>query len=145
MLKLMTMVVDAQSKFDQIAALNVHDGQTLFTVVEDPRIAPIGKYLRLFSVEEFPQLINVVRGDMSLVGPRPPLPRKVEPYDSVAHRGFMMRPGLTGLWQVRGRSDLDPIESVRLDIMYVESWSVGLDAQILARTARAVLSSDGAY
>ncbi|MGB7980649.1 MAG: sugar transferase [Candidatus Nanopelagicales bacterium] len=145
MLKFRTMVQDAESQLEKIVALNVHDSQTLFKAVNDPRITRLGAFLRRFSLDELPQLVNVVRGDMSLVGPRPPLPREVEHYDSVARRRFLMRPGLTGLWQVSGRSDLDPIESVRLDTMYVENWSLGLDAQILARTARAVLSSDGAY
>ncbi len=145
MLKFRTMVVDAEEKLDQIAELNVHDSQTLFKAVNDPRVTRVGHFLRRFSLDELPQLINVVRGDMSLVGPRPPLPREVENYDSVARRRFLVRPGLTGLWQVSGRSDLDPIESVRLDTLYVENWSLGLDVRILARTARAVLSSDGAY
>ncbi len=145
MLKFRTMAQDAEARIGELSALNVHDSQTLFKAVDDPRITRVGKFLRRYSLDELPQVINVVRGDMSLVGPRPPLPREVEHYDAVARRRFLMRPGITGLWQVSGRSDLDPIESVRLDTLYVENWSLGLDVQILARTAHAVLSADGAY
>ena len=101
--------------------------------------------LRRFSLDELPQLINVVRGEMSLVGPRPPLPREVDEYESDAVRRLRVRPGMTGLWQVSGRSDLSWIDSLRLDLWYVDNWSLALDAQILVRTVRAVIWGKGAY
>jgi exopolysaccharide biosynthesis polyprenyl glycosylphosphotransferase len=145
MLKFRTMTADAEARRAELEAQNVHDGGTLFKVADDPRITRVGKILRKFSIDELPQLINVLRGEMSLVGPRPSLPAEVANYPLDAHRRFCVRPGLTGLWQVSGRSDLDPEESMRLDTHYVEQWSPGLDIRILARTPKAVLSGDGAY
>jgi lipopolysaccharide/colanic/teichoic acid biosynthesis glycosyltransferase len=111
---------------------------------EDRRTA-IGMFLRRSSLDELPQLINVLRGDMALVGPRPPLPGEVAGYTDGVRRRLLVKPGMTGLWQVSGRSDLSWEESVRLDLYYVENWSLSLDAQILWRTASAVLRSAGAY
>jgi len=145
MLKFRTMYVDAELHRVELDALNQHQGGTLFKIQDDPRITKVGAFLRRYSLDELPQLVNVVRGEMSLVGPRPPLPDEVANYDRDAHRRFRVRPGLTGLWQVSGRSDLSPAESTRLDTHYVEHWSVGMDLQILVRTARAVLSGEGAY
>jgi lipopolysaccharide/colanic/teichoic acid biosynthesis glycosyltransferase len=105
----------------------------------------VGRFLRRFSIDELPQLINVARGEMSLVGPRPPLPREVEAYEPDAVRRLRVKPGLTGLWQVSGRSDLSWDESLRLDLWYVDNWCLVLDLQILMRTARAVLRGAGAY
>jgi lipopolysaccharide/colanic/teichoic acid biosynthesis glycosyltransferase len=105
----------------------------------------VGALLRRFSLDELPQLINVVRGDMSLVGPRPPLPEEVAAYDDVAVRRLRVRPGMTGLWQVSGRSDLSWEESLRLDLRYVDNWSMALDLSILWRTWRAVFRGAGAY
>jgi lipopolysaccharide/colanic/teichoic acid biosynthesis glycosyltransferase len=101
--------------------------------------------MRRFSLDELPQLINVLRGEMSLVGPRPPLQREVDEYEPDAVRRLRVRPGLTGLWQVSGRSDLSGEESLRLDLWYVDNWSLVLDLQILFRTARAVVRGSGAY
>jgi lipopolysaccharide/colanic/teichoic acid biosynthesis glycosyltransferase len=105
----------------------------------------VGVFLRRYSLDELPQLWNVVRGEMSLVGPRPPLPQEVIGYSDDATRRLRVRPGMTGLWQVSGRSDLSWEESLRLDLRYVDNWSLALDATILWRTWRAVLSRSGAY
>ncbi|WP_269451784.1 sugar transferase [Tessaracoccus coleopterorum] len=114
-------------------------------MARDPRITKVGQFIRRFSIDELPQFLNVLRGDMSLVGPRPALPREVAAYDRDAVRRLDVRPGLTGLWQVSGRSDLPWDETVRLDIYYVDNWSMMQDVVIIGRTARAVLSSRGAY
>lgn len=144
MLKLRTMRTDAEKIREQLQDKNEGAGP-LFKMVDDPRITPIGRVLRRFSIDELPQLWNVVRGDMSLVGPRPPLPREVADYDSMAVHRLHVRPGLTGLWQVSGRSDLSWEESIKLDLRYVDNWSIRYDLQILWRTARAVLGARGAY
>ncbi len=112
---------------------------------DDPRVTPVGRWLRRFSLDEVPQLLNVVRGDMSLVGPRPPLPREVAQYAADVRRRLLVRPGLTGLWQISGRSDLSWEESVRLDLHYVENWSLALDLMIIWKTVFAVLQRRGAY
>ncbi len=117
----------------------------LFKMKADPRVTRIGRVLRRFSVDELPQLLNVLTRDMSLVGPRPPLAREVALYSEHVHRRFLLRPGLTGLWQVSGRSDLTWEESVRLDLYYVENWSVAADLNIVLKTAGAVLRKSGAY
>ena len=145
MLKFRTMYLDAEVRRAELESLNVHDAGTLFKIKDDPRITPVGRFMRKFSLDELPQLLNILRGEMSLVGPRPPLPDEVAEYTVDAHRRFRVRPGLTGLWQVSGRSDLDPEESARLDTHYVEQWSIGMDAKILARTPGAVISGRGAY
>jgi lipopolysaccharide/colanic/teichoic acid biosynthesis glycosyltransferase len=116
----------------------------LFKLRNDPRITRVGRYLRRFSIDELPQLLNVLRGQMSLVGPRPPLPSEVARYEQDVHRRLLVQPGLTGLWQVSGRSDLDWEETVRLDLYYVENWSVALDVEILWKTMSAVLRGSGA-
>jgi len=117
----------------------------LFKMEADPRVTPIGRFIRRYSLDELPQLINVVLGHMSLVGPRPPLQHEVDQYENHVHRRLMVKPGLTGLWQVSGRADLPWEEAVRLDLHYVENWSLGLDIAILGRTALAVLRPSGAY
>jgi exopolysaccharide biosynthesis polyprenyl glycosylphosphotransferase len=134
---------DADAR-DALDGLNDCDG-VLFKMRQDPRVTPIGGVLRQYSLDELPQLVNVLLGHMSLVGPRPALPGEVARYDSDPRRRLVVKPGLTGLWQVSGRSELSWAESVRLDLAYVDNWSLGLDARILARTVRAVLSHDGAY
>jgi lipopolysaccharide/colanic/teichoic acid biosynthesis glycosyltransferase len=108
-------------------------------------VTPIGRFLRKFSLDELPQLLNVLGGSMSLVGPRPPLPDEVEQYHTHVRRRLLVKPGMTGLWQVSGRSDLSWDESVRLDLYYVENWSLALDLAIIGRTIWAVLRSRGAY
>lgn len=145
MYKFRTMHDGAEKELDEVASLNVHEGGTLFKIPEDPRVTRTGKILRKLSLDELPQLFNIVRGDMSLVGPRPPLPIEVAHYADDLHRRFLVRPGLTGLWQVSGRSDLDPVESARLDAYYVEHWSAMLDTRILLKTVKVVLAGDGAY
>ena len=111
----------------------------------DPRVTLVGAFLRRFSLDELPQLVNVLTGSMSLVGPRPPLPSEVATYGTAARRRLLVRPGMTGLWQVSGRSDLSWEETVRLDLRYVENWSVALDLTILWKTVKAVLGGRGAY
>ncbi len=144
MLKFRSMVVDAESRLQGLEAANTADG-LLFKMRVDPRVTRVGRWLRRLSLDELPQLVNVLGGSMSLVGPRPPLPREVAQYDSSVSRRLLVKPGLTGLWQISGRSDLSWEEAVRLDLRYVENWSLALDALILVKTVRAVLSRSGAY
>jgi exopolysaccharide biosynthesis polyprenyl glycosylphosphotransferase len=142
--KFRTMHVNAEARLAELRDLNDHDGG-LFKMRQDPRVTPVGRWLRRFSLDEIPQLVNVVKGDMSLVGPRPPLAREVAGYPADMRRRLVVKPGLTGLWQVSGRSDLSWEESIRLDLAYVENWSLAMDLAILARTASAVVRSSGAY
>jgi lipopolysaccharide/colanic/teichoic acid biosynthesis glycosyltransferase len=142
--KFRTMVVDAEARKAQLISLNDSDG-VLFKMRRDPRITRPGQYLRRWSLDELPQLINVLIGDMSLVGPRPALPQEAALYGDHVRRRLAVRPGITGLWQVNGRSDLTWDESVRLDLRYVENWSFMLDVQILWKTWAAVLHGSGAY
>lgn len=142
--KLRSMRTDAPDVREQLLALSDRDGP-MFKMHDDPRITRVGGFLRRFSIDELPQLINVVRGEMSLVGPRPPLLSEVEAYHDAVHRRLQVRPGLTGLWQISGRADLSWEESVRLDLRYVDNWSVAMDLTILWKTARAVISGQGAY
>lgn len=144
MYKLRSMSTSADADRLELVGCNEADG-VLFKIQHDPRVTRIGRWLRRTSVDELPQLWNVVRGDMSLVGPRPALPEEVATYDTDPRRRLVVKPGITGLWQVSGRSDLSWPESVRLDVRYVDNWSLGLDLQILLRTVRAVLSHRGAY
>ena len=142
--KFRTMVVDAEQRKAQLMASNESDG-VLFKLRRDPRITAIGVHLRRWSLDELPQLLNVVLGDMSLVGPRPALPDEAEKYAYYVRRRLVVKPGLTGLWQVNGRSDLSWEESVRLDIRYVENWSIALDVQILWKTLAVLTRGTGAY
>ncbi len=144
MFKLRSMAQAADTARDDLLDVNEADG-VLFKIQHDPRVTGVGRWLRRWSLDEVPQLWNVVRGDMSLVGPRPALPEEVARYDVDPTRRLVVKPGLTGLWQVSGRSDLSWSEAVRLDVRYVDNWSMRLDAQILARTVRAVLGHRGAY
>jgi len=143
-LKFRTMVVDAEARKAQLILRN-EAGDVLFKMRKDPRVTRVGEWLRRWSLDELPQLMNVLRGDMSLVGPRPPLPDEVARYVDHVRRRLAVKPGITGLWQVSGRSDLSWDESVRLDLRYVENWSLMLDLQILWKTLSAVLSGSGAY
>lgn len=146
MLKFRSMVTNAEELLGQLALQQRDKGNSiLFKMANDPRVTPIGRVLRRFSLDELPQLFNVLGGSMSLVGPRPPLEREVNQYDSHVHRRFLVKPGITGLWQVSGRSNLSWEDTVRLDLYYVENWSITGDIHILWRTARAVVGSDGAY
>jgi exopolysaccharide biosynthesis polyprenyl glycosylphosphotransferase len=143
--KFRSMVVGAEQRVSELIDLNENADGLLFKVKRDPRVTRVGRFLRRYSIDELPQLINVVRGDMSLVGPRPPLPGEVARYELHVHRRLMVRPGLTGLWQVSGRSALTWDESVRLDLRYVENWSLALDLMILWKTVFAVAKGSGAY
>ena len=142
--KFRTMMADAESQKAQLLALNDGDG-TLFKMRRDPRVTPVGASLRRWSLDELPQLLNVLYGNMSMVGPRPALPVEVEKYRDHMRRRLAVRPGITGLWQVNGRSDLPWDEAERLDLRYVENWSLALDLQILWKTVWAVTRGSGAY
>jgi exopolysaccharide biosynthesis polyprenyl glycosylphosphotransferase len=144
MLKFRSMVVDAEKRLDELTKFNEANG-LLFKMKDDPRITRVGRFLRKYSLDELPQLFNIFGGSMSLVGPRPPLPREVEAYEHDVRRRLLVKPGLTGLWQVSGRSNLSWQDSVRLDLYYVENWSLAGDVIILLRTVRAVFHSTGAY
>jgi exopolysaccharide biosynthesis polyprenyl glycosylphosphotransferase len=144
MTKFRSMVVDADSRVHELSDFNDVD-DVLFKMRNDPRVTAFGRHLRKWSLDELPQLFDVLRGDMSLVGPRPPLPREVELYPPEMHRRMLVRPGLTGLWQVSGRSDLPFDEAIRMDLSYVDNWSIVSDVIIMLKTARAVLLSHGAY
>lgn len=144
MLKFRSMVVDAEHQLDGLRTSS-EGNHVLFKIRNDPRVTRVGAFIRRFSLDELPQLFNVLGGTMSLVGPRPPLPSEVEKYDTHAHRRLLVRPGMTGLWQVSGRSLLSWDDTVRLDLYYVENWSLIGDMTILLRTFRAVVSRHGAY
>lgn len=146
-LKFRSMVTNAEEVLAEIRACETQDkgNKVMFKMKNDPRITAPGRFLRRYSLDELPQLVNVLRGDMSLVGPRPALVHEVSAYDEDARRRLSVRPGITGLWQVSGRSELSWEETVRLDLYYVDNWSFLQDLQILVRTVKAVLASDGAY
>ncbi|WP_442931602.1 sugar transferase [Mycobacterium sp. 050128] len=145
MLKFRTMTEGADKQLDQLLAHNESAGGMLFKMRRDPRVTPVGRILRRFSIDELPQFINVIKGDMSVVGPRPPLRREVENYDGDVARRLLVKPGVSGLWQVSGRSELSWEQTVRLDLSYVDNWSMAGDLMIIAKTVKAVLTSHGAY
>jgi exopolysaccharide biosynthesis polyprenyl glycosylphosphotransferase len=144
MLKFRSMVATAEQDLAGLLDQNEGNG-VLFKIRNDPRVTPLGRILRKYSLDELPQLWNVLRGDMSIVGPRPPLPREVDAYERFVHRRLYIKPGLTGMWQVSGRSELSWDESVRLDLYYVENWSLTVDLMIIWRTVKVVLKPHGAY
>jgi exopolysaccharide biosynthesis polyprenyl glycosylphosphotransferase len=144
MWKFRTMVVDAHARRVELAERNENDG-LMFKMRRDPRVTRVGRLLRRTSLDELPQLFNVLMGDMSLVGPRPPLPEEVAGYDATALRRLRVKPGMTGLWQVSGRSDLSWEETIQLDLHYVDNWSFVSDLDVLSRTLRAVADGRGAY
>jgi exopolysaccharide biosynthesis polyprenyl glycosylphosphotransferase len=144
MLKFRTMVEDADKELQNLLSANESDG-LLFKIKNDPRVTSVGRVLRRFSIDELPQFINVLRQEMSVVGPRPPLRREVEAYDDDVQRRLLVKPGVTGLWQVSGRSDLPWDKAVRLDLSYVDNWSMVGDVLIIAKTLRAVVERRGAY
>jgi exopolysaccharide biosynthesis polyprenyl glycosylphosphotransferase len=143
--KFRTMRIDAEQLLADLQQHNENADGLLFKMRDDPRITRHGRWLRKYSLDELPQLFNVLRGEMSLVGPRPPLPSEVAKYGDDVRRRLLVKPGITGLWQISGRSDLDWDETVRLDLYYVENWSIAFDFLILWRTAFAVLEGRGAY
>ena len=144
MYKFRSMCNGAEAMIDDLRAHNEAVGP-LFKIRADPRVTPVGLFLRRYSLDELPQIINVLRGEMSLVGPRPPLPEEVHSYEEWQLGRLRAVPGMTGLWQVSGRSQVPFHDMVRLDLHYIRNWSVGLDLQILIRTIPAVLSNRGAY
>ena len=144
MLKFRSMVDGASAQVQDLTDRNDNDG-VLFKMRDDPRVTRVGRFLRRYSLDELPQLWNVLRGDMAIVGPRPPLPSEVSQYGGDVGRRLMVKPGITGLWQVSGRSDLSWDESVRLDLYYVENWSLPLDLIIVGKTVKAVFAASGAY
>lgn len=139
-----SMVVDAEEQLPGLLDRSESNG-ILFKMKNDPRVTRVGRTLRRYSLDELPQLLNVFGGSMSLVGPRPPLPSEVETYETWVHRRLLVKPGITGLWQVSGRSDLSWEDSVRLDLYYVENWSLVGDILLLMRTVKTVVKPDGAY
>jgi exopolysaccharide biosynthesis polyprenyl glycosylphosphotransferase len=141
--KFRTMVVDAEDRKRELEHLNVK--KIVFKISDDPRITRIGRFLRKTSIDELPQLVNILKGNMSFVGPRPPVPEEVEKYEDWQRRRLSMKPGLTCLWQVKGRAELDFDEWMKLDLKYIDTWSLTLDFGILIRTIPAVLSARGAY
>ncbi|WP_375400984.1 sugar transferase [uncultured Amnibacterium sp.] len=144
MFKFRSMVIGAEEQLDELATTNEGAG-LLFKMKDDPRITRVGRAIRRYSLDELPQLLNVLNGTMSLIGPRPPLPREVAAYEGRVNRRLLIKPGITGLWQISGRSNLSWEESIKLDLYYVENWSLTTDFIILAKTVRAVLQRDGAY
>jgi exopolysaccharide biosynthesis polyprenyl glycosylphosphotransferase len=145
MIKFRTMVDGADKQVDKLAEVNDSVGGVLFKLKDDPRITPVGSLLRKYSFDELPQFFNVLKRDMSVVGPRPPLRREVDTYNDQVRRRLLVLPGITGLWQVSGRSDLSWEDTVRLDLSYVENWSIASDVLIALKTVRTVASGSGAY
>ncbi|MGA9869791.1 MAG: sugar transferase [Rhodococcus sp. (in: high G+C Gram-positive bacteria)] len=145
MIKFRSMVQNADNQVADLLAQNESEGGVLFKMRDDPRVTKVGKFMRRFSIDELPQFFNVLKREMSVVGPRPPLRREVETYDGEVRRRLLVKPGITGLWQVSGRSDLSWDETVRLDLSYVENWSMVSDLLIIAKTVKAVTGSSGAY
>lgn len=143
--KLRTMRADAEERLETLRDRNKHMDGPLFKMVDDPRVTRLGRHLRRWSLDELPQLVQVVTGRMSLVGPRPPLPHEVLRYEDSVHRRLLVKPGLTGLWQISGRADLSWDDSVRLDLQYIENWSLALDLSIMWRTFAAIVANRGAY
>jgi len=144
MYKFRSMVTDAEERLKDLLALNEVSG-AMFKMKDDPRITKIGKFIRKTSIDELPQLWNVLRGEMSLVGPRPPLPREVEEYSSYDKQRLLVTPGCTGLWQVSGRNSLGFKEMVELDVRYISNRNIFFDIKIIFKTVKCMISSDGAY
>jgi lipopolysaccharide/colanic/teichoic acid biosynthesis glycosyltransferase len=144
MLKFRSMYIDAEDRLKELQDKNEMTGP-VFKIKNDPRITPVGKWIRKFSIDELPQLWNVFVGEMSLVGPRPPIGREVEGYQRWQRRRLSMKPGLTCLWQVSGRNDIDFDTWMKLDMEYIDNWSLLLDAKILVKTIPVVLLAKGAH
>ena len=137
------MVQGAEKRQSDLAAYNLMDGP-VFKMKKDPRVTRVGRLLRKASLDELPQLINVLRGEMSFVGPRPPIPEEVEKYEGWQRRRLSMKPGITGLWQVSGRNRIDFDQWMKLDLEYIDNWSLWLDFKILLKTIPVVLFGKGA-
>lgn len=144
MYKFRSMCLNAEQQLESVLSRNRHANGITFKAKDDPRITRVGKFLRKFSLDEFPQFYNVLVGDMSLVGPRPPIPREVEQYTIEDRRRLEVTPGLTCFWQIGGRAEIDFPEQVQLDVQYIESQSLWLDIKILVKTVPAVLLGRGA-
>jgi lipopolysaccharide/colanic/teichoic acid biosynthesis glycosyltransferase len=144
MLKFRSMVADAEQQFRELAHLNEESSGLIIKIPDDPRVTPLGRFLRKFSLDEIPQFLNVIKGDMSLIGPRPPSPQEYERYNSQQKRRLDAKPGLTGLWQVSGRKDTDFDFMVQKDIEYIQRQSFALDMLILLKTIPVVLIGKGA-
>jgi lipopolysaccharide/colanic/teichoic acid biosynthesis glycosyltransferase len=142
--KFRTMFRDAEKRRSELEPLSEGPG-LLFKLRQDPRVTKVGRFLRRYSLDELPQLWNVLKGDMSLVGPRPALPSEVEQYDDWIVNRLRVKPGMTGLWQVSGRVESSFSDYVRFDLFYIQNWSLTLDLSILIRTLRAVISKEGAH
>ncbi|MEX5301203.1 sugar transferase [Kocuria sabuli] len=145
MLKFRSMYLDAEERKAELMAANDAKGGVLFFMENDPRVTTPGRWMRRYSLDELPQFLNVLKGEMSLVGPRPPLPSEVAMYEEHVHRRLRVKPGITGLWQVSGRDDLEWEQAVRLDLYYVENWSPVQDFVIMLRTVKAVVAKEGAH
>ena len=145
MIKFRSMVVNADKMKAELAEETGQKGRFIFKMKDDPRVTKVGKFIRKFSIDEFPQFLNVLKGDMSVVGPRPPLPEEVAQYNQTYATRMLVKPGITGPWQVSGRSNLSKEESESLDVSYVQSWSVLGDIVLLFRTVGAVITHKGAY
>jgi len=142
--KFRSMCLDAEQRLKDLLALNQHKQGVTFKLKDDPRITRVGKWLRKYSIDEFPQFLNVLKGDMSLVGPRPPVPREVALYSPADRRRLAVKPGLTCIWQISGRSEIDFSHQVQLDVQYIEKQSFLFDVKIMAQTLPAVVSGKGA-
>ena len=142
--KFRSMCMDAEQRLKELLALNQHKEGVTFKLKDDPRITRVGRMLRKYSIDEFPQFLNVLKGDMSLVGPRPPVPREVALYSPSDRRRLAVKPGLTCLWQISGRSEIDFSGQVQLDVRYIENQSFLFDVRIMAQTVPAVISGKGA-
>lgn len=144
MYKIRSMCLDAEQRLKELLAKNQHREGVTFKLKDDPRITHVGKWLRKFSLDELPQILNVLRGDMSLVGPRPPVPREVAQYEPADRRRLAVKPGITCIWQISGRSEIDFSGQVKLDVDYIESQGFWIDLKIITQTVPAVLSGRGA-
>lgn len=144
-IKFRSMYVDADKHKDELLDQNESEGGVIFKMKNDPRVSKVGRFIRRFSIDELPQLINVLKGDMSLVGPRPPLPREVSEYTLEDRKRLHVKPGITGLWQIKGRSDIPFQQQVQLDLQYIRSQGLKNDLIILLKTIPAVISGKGAY
>jgi lipopolysaccharide/colanic/teichoic acid biosynthesis glycosyltransferase len=147
MIKFRSMKVGSEKLHEQLKKQKQKEltNTNMFKDPEDPRITKVGKFIRKYSIDELPQIFNVLKGEMSMVGPRPPLPSEVKEYEKHVHRRLYVKPGITGIWQISGRSDVSWEETVRLDLSYVENWSVSSDTLIIIKTLFVVLKARGAF